>query len=228
MGFCPTNLTFSPADIQSGQSLADQPTSGMRNSSIRTVPFPEECRSIPLDETIPRYTAPHEVQFLCWLARQTPGDILELGCNVGLTTRELALQCPDKRVFAVDYAGKNDTLCPEQKGEKPLALHIGHFARDLPNVKIQNLNSRQVNLTKKPLTTVRFIFIDGDHSYAGVKADTEIALAHLKRHGQVTIVWHDYREDAPEWMKVYEYLHREIAPHYCLDYIDTTWLVVLR
>src|SRR5688500_7122732 len=139
----------------------------MRENGIRTIAFPEACRAILVDETLPRYTSPHEVQCLCWLARQSAGDILELGCNAGLTTRELALHCPDQRVFAVDYAGEDDTLCPQQKGEKPLAVHIGHFARDLRNVSIQNQNSRHVNLTKKPLTTVRFIFIDGDHSYAG-------------------------------------------------------------
>jgi SAM-dependent methyltransferase len=195
---------------------------------VRTVPFPEECFLIPVDEAAPRFTAPHEVQALCWLARQTRGDILEIGCNEGRTTGDLARNNPDKRVFAVDYAGRDDTLCAGQKHEKPLAARIGHLARHLPNVTIRNLNSQQINLARKPLSSVRFIFIDGDHSYAGVKADTELALAHLTRCREGTIVWHDFHDDAPEWLRVHEYLVREIAPFYRLDAIESTWLAVLR
>jgi hypothetical protein len=191
------------------------------------VPFPEECYGIAVEDG-PRFTQPHEVQALCWLARQVPGDILELGCNEGRTTRELALNFPDKRIFAVDFVARQGTLCPEQRGEKPLRGNIARLARDLPNVKAFNHNSRQIDLTRGPFSGVRFIFIDGDHSYAGVKADTEIALAHLKRHGTGMIVWHDFHDDALEWVKVYEYVTREVAPLYRVDWIDSTWLAVLR
>jgi hypothetical protein len=61
-----------------------------------------------------------------------------------------------------------------------------------------------------------------------VKADTEAALPHLERHGAGMIVWHDVREGGPEWIKVLEYLKREIAPRHYIEWIDTTWLAVLR
>jgi precorrin-6B methylase 2 len=199
-----------------------------RHFGFRTVAFPEECLAIPVDESHPRFTAPHEVQALCWLARQTSGDILEIGCNEGRTSRDLAVANPNKRVFAIDYAGRDATLCPGQKHEKPTAANIGRLARDLPNVSIRNVKSQHINLSRKPLSSVRFIFIDGDHSYAGVKTDTEMALAHIERFSQGTIVWHDCHQDPPEWLKVYEYLDREVAPHYRLDVIDSTWLAVLR
>jgi precorrin-6B methylase 2 len=199
-----------------------------RHVGIRMVRFPEECLAIPVDEGHPRFTAPHEVQALCWLARQTSGDILEIGCNEGRTSRDLALANPDKHVFAIDYAGPGDTLCPGQKHEKPDAARIGRLARDLPNVSVRNVKSPHLNLTRKPLSGVQFIFIDGDHSYAGVKADTEMALAHLRRRGQGTIAWHDCHTEPPEWLKVYEYLQREIAPCYQIDWITSTWLAVLR
>jgi len=196
-------------------------------TGIRKVAFPKECRSIEVEEW-PRYTHVHEVQALCWLAREVPGDILEMGCNDGRTTRELAMNFPDRRILAVDFAAKRDTLCPEQKGEKPPPEHIARYARGFPNVEIYNRNSQRLDLTRKPFSNARLLFIDGDHSYEGVKADTIIALAHLKRHRAGMIVWHDFQDDAPEWMKVYEYVTREIAPHYYVEWIDTTRLAVLR
>lgn len=222
-GFAPQNETnwHNPADLSTLLSMRAQ-------AGIKRVPFPEECLSIPVDDGRPRFTAPHEVQALCWLARRTPGDILEIGCNEGRTTRDLALNNPDKRVFGVDYAGRRNTLCPGQKHERPRAAHIGRLARDLPNASIRNFNSRKLTLSRKPLSSVQFIFIDGDHSYAGVKADTEIALRHIRRQRCGTIVWHDFHQDPPEWLQVYAYLVREIAPLHRLDWIESTWLAVLR
>ena len=196
-------------------------------AGVKRVPFPEECRSITVPD-VPRYTAAHEVQALCWLAGETAGDILEIGCNDGRTTRELAINFPQRRVMAVDFAAKNDTLCTQQKGEKPQPAYIAYFARAFPNVSAFNRNSQRLDFTKRPFSSARFIFIDGDHSYRGVKADTEIALKHLKRHRAGTIVWHDYSDTMPEWMKVYEYVNREIAPYYPVEWIESTWLAVLR
>ena len=33
---------------------------------VKTLPYPEEARAIRLDYNGPRWTAPHEVQLLCW------------------------------------------------------------------------------------------------------------------------------------------------------------------
>lgn len=54
---------------------------------------------------------------------------------------------------------------------------------------------------------VQFVYIDCDHSLAGVSRDTSLALDHLERTGKFgVVVWHDSNEDRPSWCKVLEYL----------------------
>lgn len=52
---------------------------------------------------------------------------------------------------------------------------------------------RQDSRTLDPLVIGKFdlIFIDGDHSYKGIKADTQLAFQLLKDSSSI-IVWHDY------------------------------------
>jgi hypothetical protein len=65
-----------------------------------------------------------------------------------------------------------------------------------------------------------FIFIDGDHSRAGVENDTMAALQMLSENG--TIVWHDYN---PEHEHVVAYLN-SMASERKLFFIKNTRLVV--
>jgi hypothetical protein len=151
-----------------------------------------------------------------------------MGCNDGRTTRELAMNFPERQILAVDFAAMRDTMCPDQKCEKPPPEEIASYARGFPNVKVYNRNSQRLDLRRAPFSSARVLFIDGDHSYRGVKGDTKIALAHLKRRRGGMIVWHDFQDDGPEWMKVYDYVTREIAPDYCVEWIEGTRLAVLR
>ncbi|MBI4664308.1 MAG: hypothetical protein HY735_36390, partial [Verrucomicrobia bacterium] len=72
--------------------------------------------------------------------------------------------------------------------------------------------------------------VDGDHSYQGVKADTEKALDYFlatKAKGKRFIVWHDAYEDAPSWVGVLPYLNREIVPFFDIQRVENTWLAYL-
>lgn len=187
-------------------------------------PVPPEALVRPISLDIGRWTPPMETQLLAWLSTQAPaGDILEIGCNNGLTTREFALSNPDRTVYAVDFVEVHNTMVAEQQYELP-TQEFGKWCSNLPNVRLFNENSRTWDYTRAPFS---FVFIDGDHSYEGVKADTERALAHLPS-GSV-IVWHDYEASHPEWCQVKRYIDTEMVPRFgdaLVHYIDT-WSVAL-
>lgn len=102
-------------------------------------------------------------------------------------------------------------------------------ARDLPNVQVLLTNSH--TLTYDPAWQIDFVFIDGDHSWEGVRSDTDRALEWFAnevgpaRHG--TIVWHDFYPH--HVISVYDYLCQlerrfpgRIRPvcSTCLAYLD--------
>lgn len=126
---------------------------------------------------------PWELRWIIsYLKQQTRGNILEIGTFYGQTARELATHLPDRKIICVDYIGTDeytsltiDTVCK--------------YARHLPNVDLRLGNSK--DFIYDPKDDISVIIIDADHSWEGVKADTQKALDYLKgRHG--TIIWHDY------------------------------------
>lgn len=81
--------------------------------------------------------------------------------------------------------------------EKYANLH-GIFSK--PNKKILHLEGNSFNFDFANLNQkFDLIFIDGDHSYAGVKNDTEKVFEHLI-HDKSIIVWHDYAHN-PETLR---------------------------
>ncbi len=63
------------------------------------------------------------------------------------------------------------------------------FSKNLPNVIHIKHNSRTFDFSS--IGKFDLIFIDGDHSYEGVKKDTENAFRVLKDDNSI-IIWHDY------------------------------------
>ncbi len=187
-------------------------------------PYPEEAKGIELFGK-GGWTPKHEVRVLVWLARKTVGPMLEIGCNNGQTTREMAMRFPGRKVVGVDYTGDDFTMCMEQAGEgKP--GKVAEMALGLPNVRALDMKSSNVNYF---LIEPGLVFIDGDHSYTGVKVDTEKALDYFRASGKSgMIVWHDCCETHPSWVGVLDYLKREIAPFYQVRRVEGTWLAYLR
>lgn len=64
------------------------------------------------------------------------------------------------------------------------------FSKDLKNVTHIRHNSRTFDFSPF-LGSIDLVFVDGDHSYEGVKIDTHNAFRLLRDHSSV-IVWHDY------------------------------------
>ena len=132
-------------------------------------------------------TKPWEVAWMLWKLSTTEGDVLEIGAHYGETTREFALAFPSKTIYAVDCP-VNSELPERQRNELPDATRVFQEALHMPNVRFLTQNS--CTLDYSTLASVGFVFIDGDHSYAGVSADSEKAFAHFASRRGV-IAWHD-------------------------------------
>lgn len=174
-------------------------------SAILTVPYPEAANAISRKHPL-MPTTDAELRWLCMMASESCGNILEIGTHFGLTARCIAVHCPNKLVFTVDYIAEKPTMLPQQVHEMPTLDTIGVWVRGLPNVFISLQDSKTFDYTGKD---IGFVFIDGDHSTEGVNADSALALANARSRAErgmrTTIVWHDYY-DHP-WVKVKEYLN---------------------
>lgn len=166
---------------------------------MRIEPYDPECHKVPLRH--PEHgskTNPDDTRWLVWKAAQFPGDILEIGCHRGHTTYEWAVHQPRRQVWAVDWA-ENQGLHDWQLCDKLPAGEICERARYCTNVRLVLQDSK--TLQYPLLSGISFVFIDGDHSLDGVRADTENVLAFLTTNPKVRkpacVVWHDYSDSGP-------------------------------
>jgi hypothetical protein len=74
----------------------------------------------------------------------------------------------------------------------------GFFLRNCANVK--RIGHDSLTFDFSSLGTFDMVFVDGDHSYEGVRHDTQSAFSVLRGENPV-IVWHDYgvEYDSPSW-----------------------------
>ncbi len=163
-------------------------------------------------------TRSDEVQLLCYLADGTAGNLLEIGTNFGRTTRALAIHCRPRIVYGLDWVTDRPSMDPAQVNEMPTIQSVGRHARDLPNVRIALHNSADFDYTGK---NIGFVFIDGDHTIAGVRTDTELAVSAFEKGHTArpfTIAWHDYYMDRPIdgcFVGVRQYLDHEFSRPFC-------------
>ncbi len=145
-----------------------------------------------MDVSLPRYTPVYELAIVCALAARHAGEksLLEIGTNEGRSTRNLSAALPDWRIETVDLpAEMGRTVDDWQASELLPAAEVGRLCRDCPNVTMHLGHPAEV------LAGRRFgaAFIDGDHSYEGVRRDTELAMGLVDG----VVLWHDWRpEDA--------------------------------
>lgn len=162
---------------------------------MKTVPINHAVETTPL-VALHTTTPTRDARWLVWKARQYPGDVLEIGCYHGEMTREFAAMYPTRHVWTVDWA-ENSTLPDFQRPEVLPASRIGECVRYFPNVSLLLQDSKTIDYNRLP--GISFVYIDGDHSYEGVKADSERVLDYFKRNPTscrpACVVWHDYAQD---------------------------------
>ncbi|MCX7712683.1 MAG: class I SAM-dependent methyltransferase [Chthoniobacterales bacterium] len=106
--------------------------------------------------------------------------ILEIGTSFGETALTFALNSPENCVvYTIDI---QNTLSNPTIGRKFRNKNIEK------KIKFYSMDIERV-FSILPPKSVDIIFIDGDHSYEGVKKDTEYSLSLIKDNG--IIIWHD-------------------------------------
>lgn len=161
--------------------------------------------NITLQDFGRRPTTINDIKGLLTLIDMTPGNVLEIGAWFGKTTYELATRFPLKSIHTVDFLEitlEYDCAMTTRASKKDLCK----YAKHLPNVIFHYVKSDQFDYDGEGITMV---FIDGDHGYQGVKADTEKALQNLPRGG--IICWHDSFQRR---FGVPAYLEAEIDPKF--------------
>jgi cephalosporin hydroxylase len=122
------------------------------------------------------FAHPQNAQELEWLLSHLKGSasLLEVGSSFGGTLRYMASVLPKgARIVSVDlpcdetpkWLNPLDTL-------KQTCREIGELGADV-HLMIGNSHEKDMVEAVRGLGPFDFVFIDGDHSYAGVKADWE-------------------------------------------------------
>lgn len=138
---------------------------------------------------------------------QSHRSVAEIGSYIGASAccfGPTALKNHEKKIICIDTwnndamsEGNRDTWAEFQKNAMPFAQHI---------IPVRGLSTEVVDQVAKITTTVDLLFIDGDHSYEGVKADWESYKKFLKPGS--TVIFHDYG-----WAEgVKKVVHEDVMP----------------
>jgi predicted O-methyltransferase YrrM len=123
----------------------------------------------------------NDLIFILQLARSRQAHrILEVGTYRAKSTYCLHLNCPSAEIISYDIQ-KIDSLYRSE-------------LEQLPNVNLRVGSFSHLGIELKKELPFDFIFIDADHRYDHVLADSLLAFDILT--GQGVIVWHDYRRNA--------------------------------
>jgi hypothetical protein len=179
----------------------DSELPGFREAVVEIARLPEHFWTSPLADQVA----------LAKLAKITaPKRVLEVGGFRGETTLALALNTPtETRITSLDVDPDHGQV------------YNGHAAAEKIERWVGPLSSLPA---REPFD---LIFVDADHRYEHVRADTELALPRLAPGGW--LVWHDYQDTAwlAGWNRVPEYLN-ELALELELRRIPATALAAFR
>jgi predicted O-methyltransferase YrrM len=151
-------------------------------------------------ETVEGYLSPNEIRFLALLAAcpTTAGEILEIGSFKGKSTIILAKSAAltdNRGVHAVDPMIAPSETDPDLRGDDS---SFPDFKKNIEKHKVskniefhQKFSYELAETWDKPL---RFLWIDGDHTYKGTKLDFDGFAAHLSDGAIVAIhdVLHEF------------------------------------
>lgn len=145
---------------------------------------------------VPGFLLEHEARFIGMAAACGPqgeGRIVEIGSFKGKSTIVLARVARHYglgRVVAID---PHNFHSPELSGHrtKPGASSYDEFAANLRAAGVEEMvevhRAYSGDVARTWTEPIRFLWIDGDHGYAGAKADFDGFVPHLEPHGVVAM-----------------------------------------
>jgi predicted O-methyltransferase YrrM len=143
-----------------------------------------------------------------------PELVFEVGTFLGATTIQLAANTTAP-VYTLDLppanageAAREDVFRPERPGlliaDSPYEERITQLFGDSRTFNFSPFHRR-----------VDLVFVDADHSYDAVRADSRRAVEMLSDRGAV--VWHDYAQNEPGVVRALEELGRELPLRHLRD-----------
>lgn len=171
-----------------------------------------------------RYMNPGEIEVLAALYKKHGiKSVLEIGVNEGRTARLMLDNVRSiERYVGIDVFPGYQFKKEVQRAEVP--KQPGYLAGNDPRFTLIVRNQGSIGYPVEYLGEFDAVFIDGDHSYAAVHHDTELAT----KLNPKLIVWHDYHDLGT--VDVREVMHELLAKGRKIYNIDKTWFAfeVLR
>ena len=162
------------------------------------------------------------LKFYC--DKVTSPKILEIGVFKGEFLHYLEKNCSWGSIDAVDLF-EGITCSGDVDGNNVVYQDVGKSYlellekyKEMPNIKIHKSNSIHF-LTTQEDNTYDIIYIDGDHSYEGVKQDLTNAFRKIKNGGY--IMGHDYEMNMKKTKNHYNFGTKQAVGEFCLTYNQT-------
>ena len=147
--------------------------------------------------------------------------LLEIGVFRGAFLDYLVNNCKIGSIDAVDLF-EGITTSGDVDGNNVLHYDVGlsylellDKYKDMPNIKIHKSNSITF-LQNQDDNIYDIIYIDGDHSYEGVKKDLLNAYKKIKNGGY--IMGHDYEMNMKKAKNVYKFGVKQAVDEFCINY----------
>jgi hypothetical protein len=157
------------------------------------------------------------------LVDRSPRAVLEIGTFNGYTTRLMALNLPEAEIHTIDLPENfNETGSGMPKDDWHLisARRVGAEYRADPSIK--SVTQHFGDTAEYVFPTAEIFFIDGSHTYAYVRNDTEKALMSSTTK---VLLWHDCDRTHPD---VTRWLVEMIQTGYPVRRIEGTNLAILE
>ena len=171
------------------------------------------------------------------LAGESLDYYAEIGACAGGTTRSMYNFLKFKELLIIDDNGaENEFFYVHQRGD----LNRSHNLRDIPKIEIigSSAERRVIDEALRISTSQQYdiLFIDGDHSYDGVKGDTINYLPMVRKGGY--LVFHDtahvgdiirWLDEIPSSLPLLQQVARfHQADHYTKEYPSGIGLTVFQ
>jgi predicted O-methyltransferase YrrM len=185
-----------------------------------------DVRPIDWGDMPRRFLNPGELEVLVALVRSVqPRGVLEFGVNVGRTAKAILANVPGiERYQGVDVPVGYVPAMAAQRDEVP--AEPGMLVKGDSRFELLVRPRGSHDLRVSDLRPCDAVFIDGDHSRAGVLNDTELARYWVRPGG--IIIFHDYHDlrDAAgvPLVDVRAVLHDFAAAGHDIKHVEGTWL----
>ena len=153
---------------------------------------------LTIEEKKPKFTWPYEhtsTKGLWPYLKRTPGDLvgIEIGTSCAESTYLLLEKCPNiKKLYTIDaYSPFEDWNGTVTKEVLDRQMDVAKRNLEQFGDRVERLIMNSMDASKKfEPESVDFIFVDGDHTYDGVKKDCQTYYPFLKKGG--FFCGHDY------------------------------------